>query len=146
MDEDIWYTLESNHESWYLINTGTIKEVSYMECHQSGRYYTRTATSTCPTMKIDVSRSNIVFHRLITDHWCILLIYTISPTDNENGNQGTKCNLTSVNRFVEVKHLEESIDQGTLMYSQEFRWWENLPLITVSLKELKSTPETLILE
>ena len=42
-----------------------------------------------------------------------------SPTDNENLNQGAECNLTSVNRCVEVKHLEESIDHGTLMYSQE---------------------------
>ena len=29
-----------------------------------------------------------------------------------------ECNLTSVNKCVEVEHLEESIDQGTLMYSQ----------------------------
>ena len=28
-------------------------------------------------------------------------------------------NLTSVNRCVEVENLEESIDQGTLMYSQK---------------------------
>ena len=55
----------------------------------------------------------------------------------KNGNQGTECNLTSVNKCVEVKQLEESIDQGTLMYSQNWRWRENLPLMTVSLKELK---------
>ena len=29
-----------------------------------------------------------------------------------------ECNLTSVNRCVEVEHLKESIDQGTFMYSQ----------------------------
>ena len=57
--------------------------------------------------------------------------------DNENGNQGTECNITSVNRCVEVEHLEESIDQGTLMYSQKCRWRENLPMMTVSLKALK---------
>ena len=27
--------------------------------------------------------------------------------------------LTSVNKFVEVEHLRESINQGTLMYSQK---------------------------
>ena len=43
-------------------------------------------------------------------------------TDNENGNQGTECNLTSVNRCVEIEHLKESIDQGTLMYSKNWRW------------------------
>ena len=42
-----------------------------------------------------------------------------SPTDNENGNQGTECNLTSVNICVEFEHLKESIDQGTLMYYQK---------------------------
>ena len=42
-----------------------------------------------------------------------------SPTDNENGNQGIECNLTSVNRCVEVEQLKESIDKGTLMYSQK---------------------------
>ena len=30
-----------------------------------------------------------------------------------------ECKLTSVNKCVEVKHLRESIDQGTLMYSQK---------------------------
>ena len=42
-----------------------------------------------------------------------------SPTDNENGNQGTRVKTTSVNKCVEVKHLRESIDQGELMYSQK---------------------------
>ena len=30
-----------------------------------------------------------------------------------------ECNLKSENKFVEVKHLRGSIDQGTSMYSQE---------------------------
>ena len=30
-----------------------------------------------------------------------------------------ECNLTSANKCVEVEHLEESIDQGTLMYFQK---------------------------
>ena len=46
--------------------------------------------------------------------------------------------LTSVNKCVEVEHLKESIDQGTLMYSQNCRWRENLPLMTASLKALKN--------
>ena len=50
-----------------------------------------------------------------------------------------ECNLTSVNKCIEVEHLKESIDQGTLMYSQNCRWQENLPLMTVSLKALKWT-------
>ena len=66
-----------------------------------------------------VLRSNRMKHCLITGHWCILLTNVRSPTDVENGNQDTDCNLTSVNRCVEVEHLEESINQGTLMYSQK---------------------------
>ena len=93
--------------------------------------------SPCPTMRIYVSRSNIVVHHLITGHGCIPLTDVISHTDNENGNQGTECNLTSVNIFFEVELLEESIDQETLMYSQNCRWQENLPLMNVSLKALK---------
>ena len=61
-------TLEYGHESWDLMNTGTIKEVAYVECRQDGISSTQTATSTCPTMRIEVSRSNIVVHRLITSH------------------------------------------------------------------------------
>ena len=137
VDEDIWYILESNHESCNLMKIGMINEVAYMECHQARRCSTWIDTSTCPTMRIDVSRLNIVVHRLITSHWCIPLADARSPTDNENGNQGTECNLTSVNRCVELEHLEESIDQGTLMYSQNCQWRDNLPLMTVSLKELK---------
>ena len=75
------------------MNTGTIKEVAYVKCHQYGKYSTHTTTSTCPTMWIEVSRSNIVVHRLIIGHWCIPLIDARSPTeptDNENGNQGTR--------------------------------------------------------
>ena len=79
MDEDIWYILESSHESWNLINTGMIKEVAYVECHQFGKSSTQTATSTCPTIWIEVSRSNIVVHCLITVHWCIPLTYARSP-------------------------------------------------------------------
>ena len=61
-------TLESGHENLYLIYTGTIKEVAHMECHQAQRSSTQTAMSTCPTMRIEVSRSNIVVHHLITGH------------------------------------------------------------------------------
>ena len=70
------------------------------------------------------------------------LMYTVNRRDittyneNENGNQGTECNLTSVIRCVEVEHLKESIDQGTLMYSQICWWGENLPLMIASLKAL----------
>jgi len=49
-----------------------------------------------------------------------------------------ECKLTSVNKCVEVEHLRGSIDQGTLMYSQNCRWRENLPLMTASLKALKN--------
>ena len=90
MADDIWHTLESNHESWNLMNIGTIKEVAYVECHQDEKSSTQTAMSTCPTMWIEVSRLNIVVHRLITGHWCILLTDARSPTNNENGNQGTR--------------------------------------------------------
>ena len=48
-----------------------------------------------------------------------------------------ECKLTSVNKCVEVEHLKGSINQGTLMYSQNFQWQENLPLMTISIKELK---------
>ena len=116
--------LESGHESWHLINIGTIKEVAYVKCHQSRSSSMQTATSTCPIMRIKASRLNMMVHHLITGHWCIPLIDVRYPTDNDNGNQGTKCNLTSVNRCVEVEHLKESIDQGTLMYSQKCRWDE----------------------
>ena len=88
--EDIWHTLESSHESWNLMNTRKIKEVAYVECHKYGKSYTQTVTSTCPTMWIEVSRSNIVVHHLITGHWCIPLTDARSPTDNDNGNQGTR--------------------------------------------------------
>ena len=83
-------TLEAGDERWHLMNNGTIKEVAYMTCHQAQRSYTQTTTSTCPIMRIKVSRSNMKDHRLITDHWCILLTDARSPTDNENGNQGTR--------------------------------------------------------
>ena len=66
-----------------------------------------------------------------SDYWSFM--YTI------NRNQGTECNPTSVNRCVEFEHLKGSINQGILMYSQNCRWRENLPLMTVSLKELKWT-------
>ena len=89
MAEDIWHTLESIHESWNLMNTGMIKEVAYVELQQYGKSSTQTSMSTCPTMWIEVSRSNIVAHRLIISYWCILLTDLRSPIDNENGNQGT---------------------------------------------------------
>ena len=50
-----------------------------------------------------------------------------------------ECKLTSGNKGVEVEHLRESIDYGTLMYSLNCRWQENLPLMTASLKALKMT-------
>ena len=132
MDEQIWYTFESDHESWHLMNTGMIKEVSYVDCHQYRRYSTQTAMSTCIITWVKVSRLNMMVHHLIIGHWCIPLTDARYPTDNDNGNQGTEWNLTSVNRCVEV-------DQWTLMYSQNYRWRENLPLMTISLKELKWT-------
>ena len=102
------------------MNTGMIKEVAYVDYHQIGRSSTQTAMSTCPTMRIDLSRLKIVFHCMVTSHCYTPLTDARSPTDNENGNKGTKFNLTSVNRCVEVKHLKESIDQGTSMYSQNW--------------------------
>ena len=44
-----------------------------------------------------------------------------------------------MNKCVDVEHLKEYIDQGTLMYFKNYRWRENLPLMTVSLKALKWT-------
>ena len=49
-----------------------------------------------------------------------------------------ECKLTSVNKCVEVERLRGSIDQGTLMYSENCQWQANLPLITASLKALKN--------
>ena len=92
------------------MDTGTIKEVVYMECHQARSYSTQTATTTCPIMRIKVLISNMIDHRLITGHCCIALIEARYPTDNDNGNQGTECNKKSVNICVEVEHLRESID------------------------------------
>ena len=71
---------------------------------------TQNAMSTCPITRIKVSRSNMMDHRLITDHSCITLTDTRYPTDNDNGNQCRECNQTSVNRCVEVEHLRESIN------------------------------------
>ena len=79
-----------DHKSYDIMNTRTIKEVVYMECHQVGKYSTQIAMSTCPTMRTEVLRSNILVHRLITSHRCISLTDVRSPTDNENGNQGTR--------------------------------------------------------
>ena len=118
-------TLESGHESWHLMDIGMIKEVAYMECHQVGRSSTQTAMSACPTMWIDVPRSNIVVHYMITGHWCILLTDVRSPTNNENGNQGTECNLTSVNRCVEVEHLEESIPKLSMAREPTTNDWKS---------------------
>ena len=97
------------------MNTGTIKEVVYMKCHQSGKSSTQTTTSTCPTMWIKVSRSNIVVYRLIIGHWCIPLTDVRSPTDNENGNQGTrvksnKCEYMCWGRTLERVHRSGDID------------------------------------
>ena len=133
---NIWHILESSHERWNLMNIGMIKEVAYMRCHQSGRSSTQTDMSTCITMWIEVSRSNIVVHRLITGHWCILL--TDHPPIMKMRIKVLECKLTSVNKCVEVKHLKGSINQGTLMYSQNYRWWEILPPMIASLKALKN--------
>ena len=97
------------------MNISTIKEVEYMECHQAGRSSTQTATSTCPAMRIELLRSNIVVHHLITDHWCILLTYARSPIDNENGNQGTrvqykKCEYMCWGRTLGRIHRSGDID------------------------------------
>ena len=73
-----------SHEHWHD-KGGSISEIP-----PSGNPSTQYAVSTCPTMWIEVSRSNIVVHHLITGHWCIPLTDTRSPTDNENGNQGTR--------------------------------------------------------
>ena len=127
---NVWHILESSLESWTLMNTSTIKEVAYMKCHQFGR-------STYPTMWIEVSRSNTVVHRLITDHWCIPLQTQDHPPIMKMGIKVLERNLTSANKCVEVEKLEESIDRGTLMYSKNYQWWENPPLMTVRLKALK---------
>ena len=57
----------------------------------------------------------------------------------EMGIKVLECKLTSVNKYVEVKHLRGSIDQGTLMYSQILSMARELPLMTASLKALKLT-------
>ena len=122
------------------MNTGMIKEVAYKKCCQSGRSSTQTTTSTCPTMQIEVSRSNIVVHRLITGHWCIPLTNARLPTNNENGNQGTrvqtnKCEYMCWGWTLERIHRSGDID----VFPRNCRWRENLPLMTASLKELKMT-------
>ena len=61
------------------------------------------------------------------------------PPIMKKGIKVLECKLTSVNKFVEVEHLRGFIDQGILMYSQNYRWRENLPLMTASLKALKMT-------
>ena len=82
--------LESGHERWHLINIGMIKEVAYVECHQYQRSSMQMGTSTCPITQINVSRLNMMVHRLITGHWCIPFIDARYPTNNDSGNQGTK--------------------------------------------------------
>ena len=59
------------------------------------------------------------------------------PLIMKMGIKVLECNVTSVNKSFEVEHLKESINQGTLMYSQNYLWRENLALMTVNLKELK---------
>ena len=137
--EDIWHTLESNHESWNPMNTGTIKEVAYQKCHQFEKSSTQTATSTCPTMWIKVSRSNIVVHHLITGHWCIPLIDARSPTENENGNQGTRVQNHKCENVLRSNTWEDPSIRGHWCIPKKFRWRENLPLMTANLKELKMT-------
>ena len=86
------YTMDQDlHNGWrYLTYTGI--ESRELKSHehwhdQGGSIYgkssTQSAMSTCPTMWIKVSRSNIVVHRLITEHWCIPLTNARSPIDNE---------------------------------------------------------------
>ena len=130
MVEYIWHKQELNHESWNVMNTGTIKEVAYIICHQSGRYSTQTNTSTCPTMWIEVLRSNIVVHHLITSHWCILLTEVRSPTDNENGNQGdrvknNKCKYMCSGRTLKSIHRSRDIDvfPKTVGGERTCHWW-----------------------
>ena len=107
-DQDLqngWrYTIDQDlHNGWKCLTYTKIKSRelkshdhwhdqggSMKRCHPSGRSSTQTATSTCPTMQIEVSSSNIVVHFLITGHWCIPLTDARSPTDNDNGNQGTR--------------------------------------------------------
>ena len=137
MDEDVSYTLESGHESWHLMNTGTIKEVAYVKCHQYGKYSTHTATSTCPTMWIEVLRSNIIVHRMITGHWCIPLTDARSPTDNENGNQGTRVQSHVRIDVLRLNTWKNPSIKGHWCIPKKCQWRENLPLMTVSLKALK---------
>ena len=136
---NVWHILESSHESWNLMNTGTIKEVAYKRCHQSGRSSTQIATSTCPTMWIEVSRSNIVVHRLITGHWCIPLTYARSPTDNDNGNQCTRVQTNKCENVLSSNTWEVPSIRGHWCTPKYCRWRENLPLMTASLKALKIT-------
>ena len=91
------------HDGWKCLTYTGIKSrdlKSHEHWHDQGgsiskmppiwKVFYTTTTSTCPTMWIEMSRSNIVVHRLIIGHWCIPLIDARSPTDNENGNQGTR--------------------------------------------------------
>ena len=41
------------------------------------------------------------------------------PPIMKMGIKVLECKLTRLNKCVEVEHLRESIDQGTLMYSQK---------------------------
>ena len=142
MDQDLrsgwryWYIPKFDHKRWHLMNNCTIKEVSYMECHQGWRYSTQIVASTCPIMRIKVLKLNMMGHCLIIGHWWISLRDVRYPINNNNGNQRIECNQTSVNICVEVKNLRESIDQGKLVYSKNCRWRENLPLMIASLKAL----------
>ena len=69
-----------------------------------------------------------------SDYWS--LMYIVNPPIMKMGIKVLECKLTSVNKCVEVEHLRGSINQGTLMYPKNYRWRENLPLMTTSLQAL----------
>ena len=101
------------------MNTGTIKEVAYVECHQAVRSY----TNHYEYMSYYANRGVEVEHSSpSSDYWS--LMYTVKQTRDHPpimimGIKVLDCKLTSVNKCFEVEHLRESIDQWTLMYSQK---------------------------
>ena len=76
-----------------------ILKVFYTNCYKYMSYYVNKG------VEVENSSPSSNYRSLM-----IPLTDVRSPTNNENGNQGTKCNLKSVNRRVEVEHLNESID------------------------------------
>ena len=83
-------------------------------------------------MWIKELRSNIMRHRLITGHWGIPLTNVRQPIDDESRYQGTEYIITSVNKGFGVEHLKNP----SIMIHwciPNYRWRENLPLMTASL-------------